>query len=155
MKCQRNGKAFESECLAAEAELNRCQGRMEPARHCWQKIIDLEHDDFLLKEASKFFFEHGPYDLAKHVLARLTHMEPDEAAHWHNLGSINFMMGEDQEAIMCLEKSLALRPESPSTYSDLQRAYQRIGRTLDVPSGTNQRVHSGRLADLRTDSSFV
>jgi tetratricopeptide (TPR) repeat protein len=123
------GTITEIDALRAEAVLALHDTKVDHARSLWQTIMDrCDGDEEVVQEGARFFFEHGPHPHARKVLKQLVEVNPRDAAGWHNLGSVHLMLGEDVDAVGCLERSLILRPESEATKAELLEACRRIGR---------------------------
>ena len=97
------------------------------------QILDQQYDKEIEnldihRELGRLYFESGQFALAIPVLGRLTELAPDDAASFHNLG-IAFLHQEMlSDAIVSLEESVSLRPDSTDTLIHLAHAYQSLGR---------------------------
>jgi Tfp pilus assembly protein PilF len=69
-------------------------------------------------------FEYGRFEEAHEALRHLVTLVPQDASAWHNLGMAAMQLGHDDEAVECLERSVALRPDYLLTENALQSARQ-------------------------------
>ena len=88
---------------------------------CYQEYPDNED---VVEECSRFHFLNVDWIKSKKFLTSLVNFAPNNAAALHNLGSVLLHLGENEEAIAALKKSLELRPESEMTKVLVESAMQ-------------------------------
>lgn len=81
----------------------------------------------VLERWCRFLFEEGTPQEAKPALQQLLQYDPDNAAGWHNLGTVYLQLNNPSEAIEAYQRSLKVRPKSAITWSQLGQAFQAIG----------------------------
>lgn len=100
-----------------------------------------------LRAKCRLLFEQGAPTMAEEALQELTRRAPDDAAAWHNLGTVYFRQHRYPQAVEAFEKSLRIRPDSPVTHEQLGTARQQLNlnsvpaRSSSVNSST-ERQHS-------------
>jgi GT2 family glycosyltransferase/tetratricopeptide (TPR) repeat protein len=106
--------ALHAEILQAQIAL--AQGAISDAQLHFEAAATRNPDHPLLKKTwARFTFEHASPDQALEALLKLQQQCPEDAATCHNLGIIFTRLGQLDQAIEQLEKSLKLRPNFPAT----------------------------------------
>lgn len=103
----------ETEGILALVKISEVAGDLEDCRQILLESLQRFPDNIqLLEEASRFHFKNSAPEITKEVLQGLLKHYPDSPAARHNLGAIHFQLGEIDQAIGHLLKSLHLRPDN-------------------------------------------
>lgn len=118
----------ERELACAAIRCHLATGEAEVAKQKLSESLQNWPDDVeLLRFACEFLFHHGEPEDCLDYLVRLCSLDPNDAAAWHNLGSTHQRVGRFDDAVCCLERSLALRQHAVGTILQLAEAYRAIG----------------------------
>lgn len=95
-----------------------------------------EHPDNLdlLEERCRLLFEHFPADEAEAGFQDLLRHDPQNAAGYHNLGTMQYKLGRFDQAAIAYRRSVELRPHSASTHLHLGYALREAGKIDDAIS---------------------
>jgi tetratricopeptide (TPR) repeat protein len=108
----------ESACARAKVAAHR--GNIASAIEILDDTISEERENIEpLRLKCQLLFESRPVDQAIIALEELCRRCPDDGAAWHNLGTACQKAGRVDVAIRCYEKSLAVRPGSRITVTQL------------------------------------
>lgn len=93
-------------------------GRMEEARECYQRALDVKNDDFKAGfYLGNVHFKLGRPDLAEIAFRRALEQEPDSAKVWYNLGCVLESQRKLAEAEECFDKTVRLDDHSPQAWN--------------------------------------
>jgi GT2 family glycosyltransferase/tetratricopeptide (TPR) repeat protein len=81
-----------------------------------------------LQELCRLIFEHGTPQEGEAALRQLIRREPEDAAAWHNLGTVVCQLGRFDEAASAYRRSLELRPRHEPTIRQLEYVTSRPQR---------------------------
>ena len=82
-------------------------------------LAERPHDHDLLERRCQLLFEHFSAEEAESAFRALIERDPQNAAAYHNLGSILFKLGRYDESVAAYRDSIRLRPQSAATYDHL------------------------------------
>jgi GT2 family glycosyltransferase/tetratricopeptide (TPR) repeat protein/2-polyprenyl-3-methyl-5-hydroxy-6-metoxy-1,4-benzoquinol methylase len=123
--------AVEGAILAAQIALKA--GNLAEVRRVMERALaQFPNDSELLREWSRLLVEQIDAVEAEPFLQRLVELEPDDAAAWHNLGTVRAWRGRHAEAVEAFQRSLACRPDAPVTRACLERALDAC-KNMTVP----------------------
>jgi GT2 family glycosyltransferase/predicted TPR repeat methyltransferase len=89
-----------------------------------------------LRLTCRILFEQGDPAAARNALQELTERAPDDAAAFHNLGTMQFHQQQFHESVTSFEHSLKLRPNAPQTREQWRRALDCLGRRQGAPASS-------------------
>ena len=70
----------------------------------------------------------GRWDSARQQLAALTHLQPQEAAHWYNLGFVADQLGDLATAVHAFGQAVTLQPTMDAAWYGLGVMRHRLGQ---------------------------
>lgn len=119
------------EARLIQARLFEHKGRYAEARYellaaCHETSRDVEP----LRRLCRLLFEQFTPEEAEPVLRKLTALDPENASAWHNLGVTQLRRGHSAEAATLFQRSLDLRPQSPTTIALWRQAKAACENTL-------------------------
>ena len=124
------GPGLQMEWRRLRSRIAAAQNQHDQARHELEAALRECPDDIELKRIwAEFLFQRGDLTAAESALRELIAVEPNNAAHRHNLGMVLGRWGDARASIPCFEKSLQLRPRYAATLKELGFAYRSIGHT--------------------------
>jgi GT2 family glycosyltransferase/cytochrome c-type biogenesis protein CcmH/NrfG len=104
----------------------------EGARHWLRKGIQNGlHSLEPLRALCQFFFEQGSANAAEEPLRELLQRLPEDAAAYHNLGTVYMNLGRHQDAVTAYQASVRFRPNSAPTRLLLSEAFRKLGRLAE------------------------
>ncbi len=88
-----------------------------------------------LRELCRLTFEHAHWNDAERHLNTLVDLAPDDAAAWHNLGTVLQRGGRHEDAARAFERSLKLRPGYEPTLAHLGSVRRNLAQLLSQEDG--------------------
>ncbi len=106
------------------------QGKLQPARHLLSQLsaskdeVPVEIMDLL---EAKLAFAEEDFIRAREIIQRLLQDEPDSLAYLDLLGKILLRLGDNEAAVMCLQRANSLAPDNLERMCGLADAYTELG----------------------------
>ncbi len=139
--CQKRSKHFD---FVFAAQRDGAEQLQEAGIHtaCWLPLacdpeIHRKHEvDIHVREAlCRLLFDHAEPAETEQELRQLLRLDPENAAAYHNLGTVHFRLHCYPEAVQAYQESLRHRPNTPGTYVQLGNALRescRLGEAVSA-----------------------
>jgi O-antigen biosynthesis protein len=131
------GLVLKSRVALAQARVAEPRAALDSAR------AEFPADVMIMRERSRFLFDHGTGDEAEAALRSLIEREPADAESHHNLGVVLMRSGRHEEAVVEYRQSLRYRPNYFPTFLNLGYALKDGGRLAEAAAAWEQ---AARLA---------
>jgi GT2 family glycosyltransferase/tetratricopeptide (TPR) repeat protein len=129
------GGPLRREGLLLQSEVHTRRGNLTDARRALEQAIAESPDDTVLLDVRcRWLFEHADPADAKRAVEELIRRAPQDGAAYHNLGSLEYRLGQYDASAEAYRHSLALRPDSVSTWVHLGYALRQCGRDDEAVS---------------------
>jgi tetratricopeptide (TPR) repeat protein len=131
--------SLRSEGMILRGRALAARGDIAAARHEFeQAVAGCPNDLEPLQALCRLLFEHADPDDAREAIEGLLRRDPQDAAAYHNLGSVRYRLGQYEASADAYRQSLQLRPSSASTYLHLGYALREAGRLPEARTAWQQ-----------------